>query len=60
MQPSNKEVKAKISKLYDEIFSHDGFGEMTVEIKILKKEQKEVIIHCGKQYRFVVDYKQKR
>ena len=59
MVSSNKEVKAKILELYDEIFAHEGFGEMRVEIKILKKGQKEVIIHCGKQYRFVVDYKQK-
>jgi hypothetical protein len=57
MVSSNKEVKSKLLELYDEIFSHDGYGEMQVEIKILKKGQKEIIIHCGKQYRFVVDYK---
>jgi hypothetical protein len=34
---------------------HDGFGEIRVEVKILKRRQKEVILHCGKQYRFVVD-----
>ena len=59
MVSSNKEIKAKIQELYDEIFTHDGYGEMSIEIRILKKGQKEVIIHCGKQYRFVVDYKQK-
>ncbi len=59
MVSSNKEIKAKIQELYDEIFAHDGYGEMSIEIRILKKGQKEVIIHCGKQYRFVVDYKQK-
>ena len=56
MVSSNKEIKAKIQELYDEIFTHDGYGEMSIEIRILKKGQKEVIIHCGKQYRFVVDY----
>ena len=56
MASSIKEVKAKILELYDEIFLHNGYGEMKIEIKILKKGQKEVIIHCGKQHRFVVDY----
>lgn len=48
-------AKMKIIELLDEILMHDGFGEMKVEVKILKRKQKEIIIHCGKQYRFVVD-----
>ncbi|MBW2329392.1 MAG: hypothetical protein JRF30_00300 [Deltaproteobacteria bacterium] len=57
MPMTNKEVKAKIVELYDELFSHNGYGEMKVEIRILRRGQKEIIIHCGKQYRFVVDYR---
>lgn len=53
---TNLEVLNRFVRLYEEVFSHDGFGEIRVEIKILKKGQKEVILHCGKQYRFVVDY----
>ncbi|MCK5305978.1 MAG: hypothetical protein KAJ66_02490 [Candidatus Omnitrophica bacterium] len=53
---TNKEVKAKISELYDEVFKHDGYGEIKVDIRILRRGQKEVIIHCGKQYRFVVGF----
>ena len=56
MNCTNKDVLLKISEIYSEIFEHDGFGEMKVEVKILKRGQKEIIIHCGKQYRFVVDY----
>jgi len=56
MLTTNKEVKARILELYDELFSHNGYGEMKVEIRILRRRQKEIIIHCGKQYRFVVDY----
>lgn len=48
-------VKLRMCELYDDLFIHDGFGEMRVEIRILKRGQKEVILHCGKQYRFVVD-----
>lgn len=48
-------VKSKLMELLDEVLQHDGFGEIRVEVKILKRRQKEVILHCGKQYRFVVD-----
>ncbi len=48
-------VKNKLIELLDEVLLHDGFGDIHVEVKILKRRQKEVILHCGKQYRFVVD-----
>ncbi|MBN1342949.1 MAG: hypothetical protein JXQ73_09735 [Phycisphaerae bacterium] len=52
----NEKVKRKLLELYDELQQHDGFGDLRIEIRIMKRNQKEVIIHCGKQYRFVVDY----
>ncbi len=51
----NFEVIAKAVELYVDLFEHDGFGEIRIEVKILRRGQKEVIIHCGKQYRYVVD-----
>ncbi|WP_341326222.1 hypothetical protein [Methylotuvimicrobium sp. KM2] len=48
-------VKTKLNELLDDVLLHDGFGDIRVEVKILKRKQKEVILHCGKQYRFVVD-----
>lgn len=51
----NTEVKSRLSALYDELMTHDGFAEMRVEIRLLKRGQKEVILHCGRQYRFVID-----
>jgi hypothetical protein len=48
-------VLEKIRELYRALLAHDGFGELRIEIRILKRGQKEVILHCGKQYRFVVD-----
>jgi hypothetical protein len=53
---SNDQVLSKLGELYQEAFAHDGFAEIRVEIRILRRGQKEVILHCGKQYRFVVDY----
>ncbi|MCD4779519.1 MAG: hypothetical protein K8S27_03075 [Candidatus Omnitrophica bacterium] len=55
---TNAEVKLKLIELYDDVFNHSGYGDITVEIRILKRGQKEVILRCGKQYRFVVDFVQ--
>jgi hypothetical protein len=49
-------VKERMLALYDELFAHDGYGTLRVELRILRRGQKEVILDCGKQYRFVVDY----
>jgi hypothetical protein len=37
------------------MIAHDGYGELRVESRILKRGQKEIILHFGHQYRFVVD-----
>ena len=52
---SNEEVLERLTRLYLEVFSHDGYGDIRVEMKVLRRGQKEVILHCGRQYRFVVD-----
>ena len=49
-------VLTKLHELYQEAIAHDGFAEIRVEMRILRRGQKDVILHCGKQYRFVVDY----
>lgn len=51
----HKEVLGQLFELYADLFSHDGYGDIGVEIKILRRGQKEVILHCGKQYRYVLD-----
>jgi hypothetical protein len=57
MLDCHDEVKARINALYNMLIEHDGYGEMQIDFRILKKGQKEVIIRCGKQYRYVVDHK---
>ncbi len=49
-------ARAQLLALYEELAAHDGFGELRVEMRLLKRGQKEVILHCGKQYRFVIDH----
>jgi hypothetical protein len=51
----NHAVKARLCALYDDLITHNGFGELRVEVRLLKRGQKEVILHCGRQYRFVID-----
>ncbi len=55
VQIAQQPVKAKLLELMDEVLAHDGYGDIRVEVRILKRHQKEVILHCGKQYRFVID-----
>ncbi len=50
------EVLQKMEELYNDLFDHDGFGTLSIEMKLLKRGQKEVIINCGKEFRFVLDY----
>lgn len=54
----HQQVLAKVSELYHELFTHDGYGDIRLEMRILRRGQKEIIIHCGKQHRFVVDCKE--
>lgn len=56
LEAANASVLAKLNELYREAFLHDGFAELKVEIRILRRGQKEVILHSGKQYRYVIDY----
>jgi hypothetical protein len=54
MASSHEAVLARIEDLYRMLFAHSGYGEMAIEIRFLRKREKEVLIKCGKQYRFVV------
>lgn len=51
----HKVVLEKLFDLYADLFEHDGYGDIRIEMKILRRGQKEIIIHCGKQHRYVLD-----
>jgi hypothetical protein len=44
----------KLLSLLEEIIEHPGFGELHVNIRILKDARKEVVLCYGKEYRFVL------
>ncbi len=48
-------VETHLGGLLRSMVAHDGYGELRVESRILKRGQKEIILHFGHQYRFVVD-----
>lgn len=56
---TNRDIKNKLYQLYEELLGHDGYGDLHLEVRILRRRQKEVIISCGKQYRYVVSYSDK-
>lgn len=53
---TKKEAQKKLETLFEELLAHEGFGELRIEMRLLKRGQKEVIIYCGKQYRYVLDF----
>jgi hypothetical protein len=55
-QRAKKHARKKLETLFEELLTHDGFGDLRVEMRLLKRGQKEVILYCGKQYRYVVDF----
>ncbi|WP_374339939.1 hypothetical protein [Methyloversatilis sp.] len=53
---TSEALKTRLTHLLDELIRHDGYGSLSVEVRLLKRGQKEVIIDCGKQYRYVIDF----
>jgi len=48
-------LKAQLLDLLDDVLAHDGYGTIRIDVKLLKRGQKEVILDCGKQHRHVID-----
>jgi len=48
-------AKHRLLQAFDYIYEFGGFGRLEVDIKILKRGQREVLIRCGREYRFVLE-----
>jgi len=55
LSKEHDDVLEKLFSLYRDLFLHNGYGALRVEMRFLKKGQKEILLICGKEYRFVVD-----
>ena len=51
-----RHLRATLMAVLDDLLLHDGFGHIGIDMKILKRGQKEVLVSCGKEYRFVVNF----
>lgn len=51
-----QELRSTLLTVLDDLLLHDGFGHFEVDMKILKRGQKEVLISCGKEYRFLINF----
>lgn len=51
-----KRLKTRLNALLDDYLLHDGWGHLEMDMKILSRHQKEVVIRAGREYRFVVDF----
>lgn len=54
--PERQKFRAHLLAVFEELFAHDGFASFSVEMRLLKRGQKEVILHCGRQHRYVLDF----
>ena len=55
--PAVKKLKTRMNALLDEYLLHDGWGHLEMDMKILSRQQKEIVIHAGREFRFLVDFK---
>ena len=55
-----QELRSTLLTVLDDLLLHDGFGRFEVDMKILKRGQKEVLISCGKEYRFLINFNNPR
>ena len=51
-----RRLRATLMSVLDDLLLHDGFGHIEIDMKILKRGQKEIVVSCGKEYRFVIDF----
>ncbi|MBS3965275.1 MAG: hypothetical protein KGZ80_12450 [Methylomonas sp.] len=53
---SYQSCRRQLQTLFDDLLNHPGYADLKLEMRLLKRGQKEVILYCGKQYRYVIDF----
>ena len=49
-----REVVDKLVACFDEALRHEGYADITVSLRYRRKNEKEIIVHFGKEWRYVV------
>ena len=47
-------AESKLISLFRGLVGHPGFGELKVDVSVLRNGKKEVILSSGKKYRFIL------
>ena len=55
MTDQNLAFLEKFVSLYRELLTHDGYGDIQINIRLAKRCQKEVRLLCGREYRYRID-----
>ncbi len=56
LSEEHQAIEHKVFDLHRDLFLHEGYGALRIEMRFLKKGQKEIIVSSGKDYRYVVDW----
>lgn len=54
MNDQNLEFLNKFVSLYQDLITHEGYGDIEVKIRLINSKKKEVRLLCGKEYRYQV------
>jgi len=52
MSDQNGRFLHKFMHLYEELLAHKGYGDMAVHVRLVNDNEKEVLLRCGREYRF--------
>ncbi|MET0091756.1 MAG: hypothetical protein ABW068_17375 [Candidatus Thiodiazotropha sp.] len=50
----------KFIEHYQQLMAHDGYGDIAVRVCLTRGQNKEVILMCGKEFRFLIGGGEKR
>jgi hypothetical protein len=52
---AKEEIFTRLQNLLAELLRHPGYGQLDISVRLLRDAHKEVIVRCGKEYRYVID-----
>ncbi|MCG8426012.1 MAG: hypothetical protein MI754_01485 [Chromatiales bacterium] len=54
MEDQNFAFLKQFIELYQDLINHDGYGDMTVSVRLVQGGNKEVSLLCGREYRYQI------
>lgn len=54
MNDQNQRFLRKFLNLYKDLLAHEGYGDLSINIRLVNNQEKEVRLFCGREYKFRV------